>query len=680
MRLTAQDLIEMYRRMLRIRYFDDAARKLVEAGTIPGAVHMSTGQEAAVVGACMALRRDDWMSGNHRSHGHPIAKGAAVAPLMAELMGKKTGVCKGRGGSMHLADFAVGSLSESGIVGGGIPLATGAGLSARVRGLDRVAVSFFGDGASNEGVFHESVNMAAVWKLPVIFFCENNFYAATTPMAHSTSVDSIADRAAAYAIPGSVVDGQDAVAVYEAMTEAVHRARRGNGPSLIEARTYRYSEHAEGVGIPSVYRTAEEIERWKERDPIHIHRERLAADEVLSQADAARIEEEIAAEIAAAVAFAQQSELPDPADAFTDLSSIEVCSQREVGTSSAGPERHENHPFAPPSQGGVGEVADNIPVRQCTYFEAVFEALREEMERDERVVLIGEDIELFSITGLLPSPGPNRIWSTPISENGFVGMAIGAAMTGLRPVVDLTISSFVYLAADQLVNQAAKIRYMSGGQARVPAVFRSTMWYGGSNAAQHSDRPYPLFMNAPGLKIALPASPADLKGLLKSAIRDDDPVLVFEDKNLWFRSGPVPKGDYIVPLGVANVVRAGRDVTIVSIGATVWPALEAAEELQRDGISVEVIDPRTLVPLDRNTILASVARTGRLVVVDLACKTAGAAAEIAAIIAEEAFGCLKAPVLRVATPDVQIPFSPTMEMPLYPNKEKIVAAVRRSMA
>jgi len=656
-------LVEMYRRMLRIRYFDEAACRLLEEGAVPGAVHTTIGQEAAVVGACLAMRPDDWMSGNHRSHGHPIAKGASLPPLMAELMGKKTGVCKGKGGSLHLADFSVGSLGESGIVGGGIPLATGAGLSARVLAADRVAVSFFGDGASNEGSFHESLNMAAVWKLPVVYFCENNLYGATTPLAQSTSVNDIADRSAAYGIPGAVVDGQDAVAVYESVAEAVRRARAGEGPSLIEAKTYRYGEHAEGVGIPNVYRTAEEIERWKERDPIRIHRERLLAQAILTEQEARAVEQQIAAEIADAVEFARRSALPDPEGAFEDLFSAPVLSR------SAEPERLDDVAASRPAS------AAEAPVRQSTCFEVVFEALREEMERDPRVVLIGEDIGLFEVTGLLPSMGPNRVWSAPISENGFVGMAIGAAMTGLRPVVDLTIASFVHLAVDQLVNQAAKIRYMTGGQARIPAVFRSAMWYGGSNAAQHSDRPYPLFLNVPGLKVAVPATPADLKGLLKTAIRDDDPVLIFEDKNLWFESGPVPSGEHLVPFGVAEVVREGSDVTVVAIGASLRAALQAAETLAGDGISVEVIDPRTLVPLDRATILRSVARTGRLVIVDLACKTGSAASEIAAIVAEEGFSSLKAPILRVTTPDVPIPFSPTMEMPLYPSREKIVAAV-----
>ena len=255
------------------------------------------------------------------------------------------------------------------------------------------------------------------------------------------------------------------------------------------------------------------------------------------------------------------------------------------------------------------------------------------MSRDERVILIGEDIAILEATGLLTGFGPNRLRSAPISENSFVG----AALTGLRPIVDLTIANFVYLAMDQLINQAAKIRYMSGGQTSVPIVVRASMWHNGSNAAHHSDRPYPMFMNVPGLKIVVPATAYDMKGLLKAAIRDDDPVLIFEDYGLWFQKGPVPEDDYVVPLGVANVKREGRDVTVVAIGGAVRLALEAAEELSADGVSVEVIDPVSLVPLDTQAILASVAKSGRLVLVDPANKTAGAAPEIAAIVAEEGF-------------------------------------------
>jgi len=314
--------------------------------------------------------------------------------------------------------------------------------------------------------------------------------------------------------------------------------------------------------------------------------------------------------------------------------------------------------------------------RETTYFQAIFEAHQEEMQRDERVVMIGEDISLYTKSGILDGSLADRIYSAPISENGFCGMGVGAAMTGLRPVVDLTIASFIYLAMDQIVNQAAKIRYMTGGQATIPVVFRASMWHDGSNAAHHSDRPYPLLMNSPGLRVAVPATATDVKGLIKSAIRDDDPVVLFEDNSLWFRSGPVPEGEHLTPLGVAETRRSGTDVTMVAIGSSQQEALEAAEVLAAEGTSVEVIDPRTLVPLDEPAILGSLERTGRLVIVDPANRTCGAASEIAAIAAERAFHSLKAPIARVTTPDVPIPFSPTMEEPLYPRKDAIVEAVR----
>jgi len=315
--------------------------------------------------------------------------------------------------------------------------------------------------------------------------------------------------------------------------------------------------------------------------------------------------------------------------------------------------------------------------REISYFEAIFEAEQQEMDRDERVILIGEDIYLYSGSGLLQVDA-KRLRSTPISENSFCGVAVGAAMTGLRPIVDLTIASFAYLASDQIINQAAKLHYMTGGRARIPVVFRASMWHNGSNAAQHSDRPYPMFMNAPGLKVVAPATPADMKGLLKAAIRDDDPVMVFEDNDLWFRRGPCPADpDFVVPIGVADVKRAGGHLTIVSVAGCLPHALAAADSLAQDGIAAEVIDVRTLVPLDHETILRSVAKTGRLVVADYAHRTCGAAAEIAAIVAEDGFESLRRPIQRVTTPDVNIPFAPALEKPLYPSGGRIAAAARR---
>jgi len=312
-----------------------------------------------------------------------------------------------------------------------------------------------------------------------------------------------------------------------------------------------------------------------------------------------------------------------------------------------------------------------------SYFEAIFQAHQEEMMRDENIVLIGEDISLYTRAGIMDGELESRIFSAPIAENGFTGMGVGAALTGLRPVVDLTIASFVYLAMDQIVNQAARLRYMTGGQSSVPIVFRASMWHNASNAGHHSDRPYPMFMGVPGLKVIVPATPYDVKGLLKAAIRDDDPVIVFEDNSLWFQMGEVPDEDYVVPIGVADIKREGTDVTLITIGSTQKDSLAAAEVMATEGISVEVIDPRTLSPLDTDTILDSVAKTGRLVIVDPANRTMSAATEISAIVSEEGFDSLKKPVLRLTTPDVVIPFSPALEKPLYPGQDAIVAAIKK---
>lgn len=319
MDLTDVQLVEMYRRILRIRYFDEAALDLIGKGHIPGAAHMTIGQEAEVVGACMALRTDDYMVGNHRSHGHPIGKGAALNALMAELLGKSTGVNKGKSGSMHLADFSVGSLGESSIVGSGIPVATGAALAAKLSGDGRVSLCFFGDGASNEGAFHEGLNLAAIWTLPAIYLCENNQYAVTMAARDAVAVTDIADRAQAYDMPGVVVDGQDPVAVHEVVSAAVDRARGGGGPSLVEAKTYRYMEHAAGLPIAASYRTDEEIARWRERDPVRTFGHRLVGEGRLTDDEVKEIDRAVRAEVEAAVEFAENSPFPDAEEALAGM-------------------------------------------------------------------------------------------------------------------------------------------------------------------------------------------------------------------------------------------------------------------------------------------------------------------------------------------------------------------------
>ncbi|HEY8527074.1 MAG TPA: transketolase C-terminal domain-containing protein [Acidimicrobiales bacterium] len=321
-------------------------------------------------------------------------------------------------------------------------------------------------------------------------------------------------------------------------------------------------------------------------------------------------------------------------------------------------------------------------VRTLSYRDAIREAMLEEMRRDPRVVVFCEDARFWTMptNGFVDEFGPDRVPIMPISEEGFTGAAIGAAMTGVRPIVDYTIANLMYVAWDQIVNHAAKNRYLFGGQASVPIVFRAAMKYANATAAQHSDRPYPQLMNVPGLKIVVPSNPADALGLLKSAIRDDDPVVYFEPLRLWGAKGEVPVGDHLVPLGRAAVAREGRDATVVAIGDAVPAALKAAEGLASDGVEVEVVDPRTLVPLDTATILASVAKTGRLIIADPAHKTCGAAAEIAAVVAEEGFASLRGPIARVVAPDVHPPFSPALERLMYPTPARIAAAVEAAVA
>ncbi|TXK38963.1 thiamine pyrophosphate-dependent dehydrogenase E1 component subunit alpha [Nonomuraea sp. C10] len=319
--------LEMLRRMLRIRLFEEATIELFHAGELPAMVHLSIGQEAAIAGACLATTADDYMTGNHRSHGHPIAKGARLDRLMAELLGKAGGVCKGKGGSMHLADFSVGSLGESGIVGSAIPVAVGAGLAADVLGNGLVALCFFGDGAANEGVLHESMNLAAVWKLPVVFFCENNGWAVSVRAGELTSVEDISVRATGYGMPGVTVDGQDPVATYEAVSAAVARARRGEGPSLVEAKTYRFHEHAYGLRVKNSYRDQSEVDVWRqERDPIDLFRRRLLDEGLADEAAVEALDAEVRAEVAAAVEFARDSPYPEPEEAYRDLYHVEGAS------------------------------------------------------------------------------------------------------------------------------------------------------------------------------------------------------------------------------------------------------------------------------------------------------------------------------------------------------------------
>src|SRR5438477_583242 len=546
MKLDGERLESLYTTMVKIRRFDEKTAELFVQGLVKGTAHSYVGEEAVAAAACANLKADDYIVGTHRGHGHCIAKGARVDRMMAELCGRVAGYCRGLGGSMHSAALDVNILGCNGIVAAGLPIGNGAALAARLRRTDRVVVAFFGDGASSQGVVHESLNLAAVWKLPIVFLCENNQYALSTSSKRTIAGESIAGRAVAYAIPGVRVDGNDVLAVYEAVETAVARARAGEGPTMVEALN---------------------------------------------------------------------------------------------------------------------------------------EAMHAEMTRDEGVFVMGEDVSLiggiFGVTrGLREKFGEDRVRDTPISEAGFLGAGIGAAIAGRRPIVEIQIWDFIAVAMDQVVNQAAKFRYMLGGGPTVPLVIRGPQGGGIRLAAQHSQCLEAWFAHVPGLVVVAPSTPYDAKGLLASAIRDDNPVIFLEHKALYAVKGPVPSEPYAIPLGKADVKREGSDVTVVATQAMVARALATAADLEKDGISVEVIDPRTLVPLDEATILASVRKTHRLVVAHEAVKRSGFGAELAAIVAEKALDDLDAPIARVGARAIPMPYNDALERAVIPTQADIAEAIR----
>ena len=604
----------MYQCMSLIRRFEERLKWLVETGVPVGAVHYYVGQEAVAAGVCAALDPQDWISSTHRGHGHCIAKGVDIASMMAELFGKATGTNRGKGGSMHITDIRKRVLGVNPIVGAGVAHAVGAALSTRTRNANEVTVAFFGDGAGASGVLHESMNMASIWKLPVVFVCENNGYSQATPVEYALSSPHVSDRAPAYSMPGVTVDGQDVLAVWQAADRAVRQARSGGGPSLVECMTYRYYGHHQSDD-PLRYRTKEEEQAARSRDCLAQFRKLVESGTDLTIAELDEIDAGNEKLVDAAVEFAKASPLPDAGDLYTD-----VLVTR---------------------QGQASEASVDGPVRELNFGQAINSALRQEMERDRTVIVMGEDVAgaagrshlglmdawggpLRATRGLIKDFGAERVIDTPISEMGFVGAAVGAAMTGLRPVVEVMFVDLIGVCYDQIVNQAAKMHYMMGGKVELPLVIRTAYGtrgdkrsYGGGGAAQHSQTLYATLAHVPGLKVVVPSTAYNAKGLTIAAIRDNGPVVVLEHKFLGLQAtGRVPDESYTVPIGKAEVVRQGKDVTLVGIGRTTHLCLEAAEQLSAEGTDAEIIDLLTLNPLDEAAIFESVARTHRLVIVD----------------------------------------------------------------
>ncbi len=648
------ELVEMQRRMLVIRGFEERVADLYRDGLVPGFVHLSIGQEAAAVGACWPLRSDDAITSTHRGHGHCLAKGLSPFGMFAELMGRDQGTNRGRGGSMHIADPKLGIFGANGIVAAGLPIAAGAAAAAQLRGSDAVAVAFFGDGAAAQGAFHEALNLAAVWQLPVVFFCENNGYSefSATASQHAAPLER---RAAGYGLPYIGVDGNDVVATASAMAQAVQAARTGRGPTVVEAVTYRWHGHYEGD--PERYRSAEEVTQWRERDPLVVHRRRLL-DAGVEDDELTRLASSVAAELDAALERARSSPEPSAVSLF-DF----VVRER--------PQRAEPAPL--PGDAPTWRTMD-----------AIHSALEAELAADERVFLAGVDIgeggNVFGLTRGLRERFGERVRDTPISETAVVGLAVGAAMAGLRPVVEVMYLDFIGVCFDQLLNQAAKLSFMTGGSAEMALTVRTQFGAGRSSGSQHSQSLEALLAHIPGLTVVMPSTPADTYGLLRAAIEDPNPVVFIENRLLYGMKGPQPPVDHLVPIGRSAVVRPGSDVTVVSVSRMVHEATAAAEELAAEGVSVEVIDLRTVAPLDLEPVLASVHKTNRLVIAHEASVPFGIGAEVAASVARDGVWSLDGPIVRVGAAATPAPYAPQLERAWLPGRVEIVEAVRRLAA
>ena len=642
--------------MLTIRMVEEHLAKSHQRGLIHGACHTYVGQEAIATGVCAHLRNEDAIFSTHRGHGHALAKGMEPGQLMAELFGRETGCSRGRGGSMHLFAPEIGMMGTSGIVGPCILQAAGAGYTSRIMKTGNVGVAFFGDGASNNGAFHEGLNMASIWKLPVLFVCENNQYATEVAFEYSAGNSSVAARGAAYGIASIEVDGNDVLAVEAAAREAVQRARSGGGPTLLECKTYRTRPHAEGMGDFG-YRTREEVEHWKTRCPIARFRERLLDEKRATAEEIDAVDEEVTALTEAAHQFAEGSAYP-LAESATD------------------------HVYAVTSKAPLRDApADSPKTRELTFMKATLEALTEEMAHNPKIFVMGEGIGVrggnFATTsGLFAIHGEERLRDTPICERGFVGLAGGAAMTGTRPVVDFMFADFVLDSVGEIINQIAKMQYMSSGRLKMPVLMRGCIGIGHAAATHHSGSYYSMYAHFPGLRVVVPSSPRDAKGLLKTALTCDDPVLFLEHRELMSVKGPVPEEEYFIDFGKAAVVREGSDVTVVALALMVHKTLAACETLAKEGISVELIDPRTVAPLDVETIIQSVTKTGRLIIVDEDFAHCGIGAEIAAQLADRGFDELDAPIRRLNGKHSPTPYSPTLEAAVVPNTETIAQAVR----
>ena len=655
-RLDRAHVLDLLAHMIRIRRFEDKCAELYTRQKIRGFLHLYDGEEAIAAGVIPVLKDTDRIVATYREHGHALARGVPMASVMAEMYGKANGCSGGRGGSMHIFDAATNFYGGNAIVGGGLPLAGGLALADRMRGEANVTACFFGEGAVAEGEFHETMNLAELWDLPVLFVCENNLYAMGSAIARTESQTEIFEKAAAYGIEAERVDGMDVVAVEAAARRAIARIRETGRPHFLECATYRFRAHS--MFDAQLYREKDEVAEWRDKGPIVRFQGWLLENGLIHQSDVDEIETRVAAEIAEAV---------DTAEAGA-WEPVETLTHHVLGPQPEPPEPH----------------APSGKIVETTYREAVKQAICDAMERDDRVFLMGEDVGAYGgcyavSKGLMDQFGEDRIRDTPLSESGFTGAGIGAAAAGLRPIVELMTVNFSLLALDQIMNTAATIRHMSGGQFGVPMVIRMATGAGKQLAAQHSHSLEGWYAHIPGLKVLAPATLEDARGMLWTALQDPDPVLIFENVMLYNMSGQIDENAGPVDITKAAIRREGKDLSLITYGGSLFKTLEAAEELAKDGIEAEVIDLRTLRPLDDATILASLGKTRRAVIVDEGWRTGSLSAEIVARIMEGGFWSLDGPVSRVCSEEVPIPYPAHLEQASIPQVDRIIAAARVQM-
>lgn len=661
--LSDQDLREMYETMLTSRLVDQKIWTLNRMGKAPFSIS-STGHEAIHAGIVRAINKgEDWVLPYYRDLGLMI--GLGMTPFEA-FMGIFAKAEDPNSGGRQMPNHW--SLPRARVVTGSSPIATqlphaaGIGYGLQLDNSKEVVICTFGDGATSKGDFHEALNFAGIHKLPVVFICENNGYAISVPLEMQSAVTELYKKSAAYNIEGVQVDGNNPLSVYRATKKAVDKARNGGGATFIEAVAYRFGPHTSDDDDKS-YRSREEVESAKLMDPIKKFADYLTAHGIVSDFEILQLQDRLAESINQQAAAAQEE--PDPT-----------------------PDSVGNHVYAAPIENNTPakfETGGFRSSRKGNVVEAIRMTLDNILERDSAAIILGEDVGrkggVFKTTHGLWAKYPERVLDTPLAESGLVGFGIGLAFMNKRPIVEIQFADFIHSAFDQIVSEAAKAFYRSDGGWSVPLVIRAPWGAGVHGALYHSQSIESLFAHIPGLKVVIPATPKDAVGLLNAAYLDPDPVLFLEHKKSYrLISGPIPELDLVVPIGKAEIVRPGKDLTIITYGLHRHYALSAAE-LLADEANIEVVDLRTIAPLDKATIIDSAKRCSRVLIVHEDNISFGAGAEIAALISEHAFWSLDAPVKRLATPDIPLlGFSSAIERALMIGADDIVKAARELLA